>query len=101
MAAAAHFSANVYGRVYGQAPYQGSTSIDAFTNFVKFENPAVMSFPTTGTIFHPVTPGQRVGNSTSYIYSVIEVTSDGERPQPNNQKYGCGESVATLATSAG
>jgi len=101
MAAAAHFSANVYGRVYGQAPYQGTTSADAFTNLVQFDSPAVMSFPTTGTIFHPVTPGQRVGNSSNYIYSVIEVTSDGERPQPNNQKYGAGESVATLATNAG
>jgi hypothetical protein len=101
MAAAAHFSANVYGRVYGQPPYQGSTSEDAFANLVNFTSPAVMSFPTTGTIFHPVTPGQRVGNSTNYIYAVIEVVSDGQRPQPENIKYGAGESVSTLATNAG
>ncbi len=102
MAAAAHFTANVYGRVYGQPPYQGTTARpNAFTNFVQFTSAAAMSFPASGTIFHPVSPGQRVGLTTNYIYSVIEITADGERPQPENQKYGCGESVATLATNVG
>lgn len=101
MAAAAHVTANVYGMVQGQAPYIGSTSSDAFARQIDFDSPRVMSFPTTGTIFHPVTPGQRVGLSSNYIYSVIEITDNGQIGQPMNIKYGAGESVTTLATNAG
>lgn len=101
MAAAAHVTANIYGRVFGQAPYQGSNESDAFANFVVWDSPTSMSFPTTGTLFHPVTPGQQVGLTSNYIYSVIEVLPGGLTPNPESVKYASNQSVATLATNAG
>lgn len=98
---ASQFQGTVYGRVWGQAPYQGSTSTDVFSNFSAFDSPATMSFPVSSAIIHPVSPGQRVGNSSNYVYSVIEVVTNGLVAQPGNIKYGAGESVATLATDAG
>ena len=97
--AASHFQATVYGRIWGQAPYQGTDHTDAFANSSSFDSPATMSFPVTSAILHPVTPGQRVGSN--YVYSVIEVVTNGLAPQPGNIKYGAGESVSTLATDAG
>lgn len=101
MAAAAHVTANVYGQVYGQPPYQGTTQNNAFANFVVWDSPTSMSFPTTGTIFHPVTPGQQVGLTSNYIYSVIEVIPSGLVPGGEGNKYATNQSVATLATNAG
>ena len=100
MAAAAHLTAGVYGYVWGQPPYVGSNSQNAFTRLEPFDNMLTMSFPTTGTIFHPVSPGQQVGNSTSnYIYSVIEVQATGLNQ--DSGKWGCKDTIATLATNAG
>lgn len=99
MAAAAHVSVNVYGQVFGQPPFQGSNSSDAFDNFVVWDSPTVMSFPTTGTVFHPVSPGQQVGNTSNYIYSVVEVQPTGLNVHGN--KYASNQSVTTLATNAG
>ncbi len=100
MAAAAHVTAGIYGKVFGQPPYIGTNSQDAFDRFVSWDALASMSFPTTGTVFHPVTPGQQVGNSTSnYIYSVIEIQPTGLNV--DSQKYGSPLTVATLATNAG
>ena len=99
MAAAAHVTVNVYGQVFGKPPYIGTNDENAFANFVVWDSPTSMSFPTTGTIFHPVTPGQQVGNTSNYIYSVIEVQATGLNVEGN--KYASNQSVATLATSAG
>lgn len=99
MAAAAHVTSGIYGQVFGNPPYQGETSNDAFTKFVSWDSPVQMSFPTTGTVFHPVSPGQQVGNTSNYIYSVIEVQPTGLNVQGN--KYASNQSVATLATNAG
>lgn len=99
MAAAAHVTVNVYGQVFGKPPYQGENSSDAFANFVVWDSPTSMSFPTTGTIFHPVSPGQQVGNSSNYIYSVVEVQATGLNVEGN--KFASNQSVATLATNAG
>lgn len=98
---AVRVTAVVYGTVAGAPPYQGSNSTDAFSNLSAWESPAAMSFPAgTGVLFHPVTPGQRVGTSSNYIYSVIEVQATGSSPQPQSIKYGSGKSVATLASDA-
>ena len=99
MAAAAHVTTNIYGQVFGRPPYQGSTDDDAFSRLVVWDSPTSMSFPTTGTIFHPVTPGQQVGNTSNYIYSVIEVQQSGLTV--DSVKYASNQSVATLATNAG
>lgn len=99
MAAAAHVSVNVYGQVWGKPPYQGDNSTDAFTRFVQWDQPTSMSFPTAGTIIHPVFPGQRVGNTSNYIYSVIEVQPTGLNVE--GDKFASNQSVATLATAAG
>jgi hypothetical protein len=101
MAAAAQVLANVYGRVWGQPPYQGTTSANAFTNFDAWDSPTSMGFATQSITLHPVTPGQRVGNTSNYIYSVIEVNPTGLTPQPESLKYATNQSVATLATAAG
>ncbi len=101
MAAAAHVTAGVYGTIAGTAPYVGTNSNDAFDSFKVWPTPVQMSFPTTGTIFHQVTPGQKVGNTSNYIYSIIEVQATGASPQPQSYKYATNLSVATLATNAG
>ena len=101
MAAAAHVTAGIYGKVMGQPPYIGTNSIDAFTTFDAWDSAVQMSFPTTGTVFHQVTPGQQVGNSSNYIYSVIEVQATGASPQTQANKYATNIPVATLATNAG
>jgi hypothetical protein len=101
MAAAAQFTANVYGRVFGQPPYQGTTDDNAFANLVAWDSATTMSFPTGGTVLHPVTPGQQVGNSSNYIYSVIEVVPGGLTTTPQSTKYASNQSVATLAALAG
>jgi hypothetical protein len=99
MAAAAHVTAGIYGTIAGAPPYVGTDSGNAFNNFYQWKTPVQMSFPTTGTLFHEVTPGQRVGSN--YIYSIIEVQATGASPQPQSQKYASNVSVATLATNAG
>src|SRR5687768_1843123 len=99
MAAAAHVTAGIYGKVLGAPPYIGTNDADAFATFNKWDTPLSMSFPTTGTVFHQVTPGQQVGNSSNYIYSVIEVVAGGNNV--SGEKYASNMSVATLATNAG
>lgn len=101
MAAASQVTTNVYGRVFGQPPYQGTTSSDAFTNFVAWDSPTSMSFATGAITIHPVTPGQRVGDTSNYIYSVVELNPTGLTPQPESLKYASNQSVATIATAAG
>lgn len=54
MAAAVHVTAGVYGTVAGQPPYTDSR--DQFANFNVWKNPAQMSLPTTGVVFHEVDP---------------------------------------------
>ncbi len=95
MAAAAHVTVNVYGTVQGGPPYDGTQ----LTNPIFWETPVAMSFPTTGTVFHPVTPGAQVGNTSNYIYSLIEVQASGLNV--HGTKYASNQSIATLATNAG
>jgi hypothetical protein len=97
MAAAAHVAAGIYGTIQGQPPYVGSN--EQFSRQIDWGTPVQMSFPTTGTVFHQVTPGARVGNSSNYIYSVIEVQPTGLNV--HGAKYVSNMSVATLATNAG
>ena len=96
MAAAAHVTSGIYGSIAGQPPYTGTKP---FSNFNAWDTPAQMSFPTTGTVFHQVNPGQQVGNTSNYIYSVIEVQPTGLNQQ--SQKYASNVLIATLATNAG
>ncbi len=95
MAAAAHVTAGIYGTIAGQPPY----TTGAFDTFNTWPTPVQMSFPTTGTIFHPVSPGVAAGGG-NYVYSVIEVQATGASPQPQSYKYASNMSVATLATNA-
>lgn len=94
MAAAAHLTAWVYGMIQGGPPYRGS---DPFSRQITFPAATQMSFPTEGTVFFPLSQGVRFGSN--YVYSIIEVNPTGLN-QPGD-KYGVGESVATLATLAG
>ncbi len=96
MAIAAHVTAGVYGTIAGAPPYNGS-----FASFYQWPTPVQMSLPTTGTVFHEVNPGVRVGNTGNYIYSVIEVQSTGSSPQPQSNKYATNALIATLITNAG
>jgi hypothetical protein len=91
MAAAAHVTSGIYGQVFGKPPYIGTNSTDAFARLVEWDSPVQMSFPTT--------PGQQVGNTSNYIYSVIEVQSTGLNV--DGPKYASNQSVSTLATNAG
>ena len=99
MSAAAHVTAGIYGYVQGGPPYGGGTTPGSPARFIPWTTPVQMSFPTTGTVFHPVTPGIQVGNTSNYIYSVIEVQQTGLNVQ--STKYASNMSVSTLATNAG
>lgn len=94
----ARVTANVYGQVFGKPPYIGTNDENAFARLVIWGSPTSMNFPTSGTIFHPVSPGQQVGNTSNYIYSVIEVQATGSNVE--STKYASNQSVATLATGS-
>lgn len=94
MAAAAHFTTWVYGLVQGGPPYRGASP---FARQITFPAQVSMSFPTEGTVFHPLSQGVRFGSN--YVYSVIEINPTGLN-QPST-KYASSDSVATLATAAG
>ena len=97
MAAAAHLTTNVYGLAFGNPPF--GTDVGSPSRIVFWDAAQPMSFPTTGTVFHPVTPGIQVGNTSNYIYSLIEVQPTGLNV--HGDKYASNQSVATLATAAG
>lgn len=97
MAAAAHVSTFVYGMVQGSPPFGSGLSSPTRTEF--WTTPVQMSFPTTGTVFHPVSPGIQVAGTASYIYSIIEVQATGLNV--HGDKYCSNQSVSTLATNAG
>lgn len=92
----ARVTANVYGLVEGQAPF-GAT-LGSPGRVIEWPSAVSMNFPTTGTIFHPVSPGIRVGNTSNYIYSIIEVQPTGLNV--HGQKFASNQSVATLATNS-
>ncbi len=89
-------TANVYGTIMGQPPFGADLSSPDRNIF--WDSPASMNFPTTGTVFHPVSPGIQVGSTSNYIYSVIEVQPTGLNV--HGQKYCSNQSVATLATNS-
>lgn len=96
MAAAAHVSARIYGTIQGAPPF-GNTSDVGPSVVNAWPQSVIMSFPTTGTIFHPVTSGFKVGNQ--YVYGIIEVQPTGLNV--HGIKYASDTSAATLATNAG
>jgi hypothetical protein len=97
MAAAAHVTAGIYGTFAGQPPFGATLGSPATISF--WGTPVQMSLPTTGTVFHQVNPGIQVGNTSNYIYSVIEVQATGLNV--NSTKYASNVALATLATNAG
>ena len=99
MAAASHVTAGVYGTIAGQPPYTNNPPTIA--NFNQWDNAAQMSFPTTGTVFHEVNPGYRVGQTSNYIYSIIEVLPTGLATPAQDAKYATNVLIATLITNAG
>ena len=92
----ARLDANIYGFVQGGPPF--GTGLGDPSRFLPWDTPGVMNFPTTGTVFHPVSPGVRVGNTSNYIYSLVEVLPTGLNV--HGTKYASNQSVATLATNS-
>jgi hypothetical protein len=102
MAAAAHVTVNVYGQAWGKAPYGTGIEkggLDSPDRITFWATPVALSFPTTGTVFYPVSPGIQVGTTSNYIYSIVEVQPTGLNV--HGDKYVSNQSVATLATNAG
>lgn len=97
MAAAAHFTARIYGEVHGSAPFQDANGATSFDRAMPWATATVASLPTTGTQFYTLPNGALVGNS--YVYSVIEVQPTGLNV--HSTKYVSDQSVAALATLAG
>lgn len=97
MAAAAHFSAQIYGQVFGTPPFQNASGAAAFTDTKPYPVAATASFPTSGTVIWPLNNGIIVGGT--YVYSVIEVQAVGTNH--NSDKYASPTAAATLATNAG
>lgn len=98
MAAAAHFSARVYGEIEGQVPFQNASGLAAFSRVKDFPSAQVNSFPTTGTVVWALPNGYQMPNG-SYVYSVIEVQPTGLNA--HGDKYVSDQSAAALATLAG
>jgi hypothetical protein len=98
MAAAAHFSARVYGEIEGNPPFQNASGLSAFSRVKDHPAPQVNSFPTGGVNFWALPNGYQMGNG-SYVYSVIEVQATGLNQ--HNPKYVSDQSAAALATLAG
>lgn len=94
MAAAAHVTAGIYGEIQGQPPYIGANPFSRQTNY---SQPATLSIPTEGVIFHPISQGILFGNK--YCYSIIEILPGGL--QVHSRKLATDQTVATLATNAG
>lgn len=94
--AASHFTANVYGKVSQDPPYIGTNSANALGTFDAWSSALTASFPAAGVSIHQVTPGQQVGNTSNYIYSVIEINATGLNV--HGDKYASNQSVATLAS---
>ncbi len=92
----ARFTANVYGMAEGRPPF--GADLGSPSRLVNWDTPVSMNLPTTGTLFHPVSPGIQVGNSSNYIYSIIEVQPTGLNV--HSDKYTSNQSVATLATAS-
>ena len=92
----ARVTANVYGTMQGAPPF--GTGLGAPDRATFWPNAVSMNFPTTGTVFHPVSPGIQVNNSSNYIYSIIEVQPTGLNV--HSTKYCSNQSVATLATAS-
>lgn len=92
----ARVTANVYGMMEGQPPF--GTGLGSPSRSVFWDTPVSMNFPTTGTVFHPVSPGIQVNNTSNYIYSIIEVQPTGLNV--HGAKYASNQSVATLATNS-
>jgi len=96
---AAHVTAGIYGTMEGSPPF--GTGLGSPTRNLFWDTAVQMSFPTDGTVFHPVLPGVRVGNTSNYIYSIIEVLPTGLTTPGHGTKYASNASVATLASGAG
>lgn len=94
---AVHFSTMVYGEIEGNPPFQNGDGQSAFSRVKPWPTPSIVSFPTEGSTFFPLTNGFTVGNA--YVYSVIEVPPTGLNV--HSTKYVTKDSVTTLATLAG
>lgn len=99
MAAAAHFSAGIYGEVEGNPPFQDANGASSFSRTKPWPTPGIVSLPTTGTQFYPLPNGVQLTTGGFYVYSVIEIQPTGLNT--HGTKYVSNASVATLATLAG
>lgn len=97
MAAAAHFSARIYGEIEGTPPFQNGSGATNFTRVKNWPTSGIVSLPTTGVGIFPLPNGTVVGGA--YVYSVIEVAPTGLNV--HSTKYVSDSSAATLATLAG
>jgi len=97
MAAAAHFSARIYGEIEGQPPFQNASGATAFSRVKDWPASGIVSLPTTGTEFFPLPNGTQVGGA--YVYSVIHIQPTGLNT--HGTKYVSDTSAAALATLAG
>lgn len=97
MAAAAHFSTRIYGRIEGSPPFTDDDGATAFSRAIPFNSDGIVSLPTDGTAFWPLPNGFLMGNF--YVYSVIVMPPTGLNV--HGDKFVTDTSVATLATSAG
>ncbi len=97
MAAASHFSTQIYGMIEGSPPYTDGNGSTAFSRVIPFDYGGTWSLPTQGTIFVPLKNGVVIGGN--YVYSVIQVAPSGLNV--HGVQYVTPDSVATLATAAG
>lgn len=93
---ATQLSATVFGTIEGSPPY--GDGLSSPTRRLIWKNSAAMSFPTGEVVLHPVNPQIRIGSSSNYIYSVIEVIPGGMNQ--HSQKYASSSTVASLITAA-
>lgn len=92
---AAHLSAWIYGEVQGTDPGSGTTNAYARTIDYSASQQGIKSFPSAGTVFHPLSPVVSIGGVN--CAALIEVLPTGLNV--HGRKYATVTDVATLNTA--
>ncbi len=93
---AAHFLAYIYGEVQGSDP--GAGAPPTYSRIIDYpaSSSGNKSFPSAGTLFHPLSPVQTIGGIS--CATIIEVLPTGLNI--HGRKYATDATVSTLNTNA-
>lgn len=90
-----HFAAWIYGEVQGSDPGSGTTNAYARNIDYSASQQGIKSFPSAGTVFHPLSPVISIGGVN--CAAIIEVLPTGTHNW--SRKYATTSDVGTLNTA--